>query len=260
MFSEKVPYPVRSSRPTKMSDPTPAESSPGSSTNSIVGPPSPMTSMRRNAPTSGEPKKRGNSRKTPSPADDDAGHGRRIALQQVYRQYSEPAADGDQRSFGSEHDSKAERGKCGSDDAEEVDRIDRPTGLEALGGLMAGRAREVVDRQGHQEAAQCNPGERPPQRFSMESKRRWKVGEDLPLDSGHSLQEEVGDGRHRGADDGAKHQEGQIAAGLEELERVAGGRGRFRRSRRTGHDSAAIDARRSLPAPGIADPRMRPTW
>ena len=55
MVREKDPNPVRLLRPTKMREPTPAESSPGTRTISIIGPPSPAISMRRKAPTSGEP-------------------------------------------------------------------------------------------------------------------------------------------------------------------------------------------------------------
>ena len=55
MASENVPSPVRLSRPTKMSAPTPEASSPGSSTRPIVGPPSPDASISRNAPVMGDP-------------------------------------------------------------------------------------------------------------------------------------------------------------------------------------------------------------
>ena len=40
----------------KMSEPTPAASSPGTSTTPSIGPPSPAASMSRNAPTRGEPR------------------------------------------------------------------------------------------------------------------------------------------------------------------------------------------------------------
>ena len=55
-FKEKVPKPVRLSSPTKIRAPTPAESNPGISTNSIIGPPRPAISIRRKAPTMGDPK------------------------------------------------------------------------------------------------------------------------------------------------------------------------------------------------------------
>ena len=57
MASENVPKPVRPSRPTKMSEPTPAASRPGTSTTPSIGPPIPDTSMSRNAPASGEPRR-----------------------------------------------------------------------------------------------------------------------------------------------------------------------------------------------------------
>ena len=53
--SENVPSPVRWSRPRKISEPTPAASSPGTSTSSSMAPPSPEASISRNAPSRGEP-------------------------------------------------------------------------------------------------------------------------------------------------------------------------------------------------------------
>ena len=53
--SENVPKPVQASSPTKMSEPTPAASRPGTSTTPSKGPPSPDTSIMRNAPTMGDP-------------------------------------------------------------------------------------------------------------------------------------------------------------------------------------------------------------
>ena len=53
--SENVPKPVQASSPTKMSEPTPAASRPGTSTTPSKAPPSPDTSIIRNAPTMGDP-------------------------------------------------------------------------------------------------------------------------------------------------------------------------------------------------------------
>ena len=53
--SENVPSPVQASRPMNTSEPTPAASSPGTSTSSSMAPPSPEASISRNAPSSGEP-------------------------------------------------------------------------------------------------------------------------------------------------------------------------------------------------------------
>ncbi len=55
MASENTPCPVQASRPMKISEPTPAASSPGSSTRLSIWPPSPDASMSRNAPTIGDP-------------------------------------------------------------------------------------------------------------------------------------------------------------------------------------------------------------
>ncbi len=55
MVSEKLPSPVQLSSPTKMSDPMPAATRPGTSTSPIVGPARPEASMSRNAPSSGDP-------------------------------------------------------------------------------------------------------------------------------------------------------------------------------------------------------------
>jgi len=50
-----VPSPVQLSRPTKISAPIPAASSPGSSTTPSMGPPSPDASISRKALGRGDP-------------------------------------------------------------------------------------------------------------------------------------------------------------------------------------------------------------
>ena len=56
MAREKVPSPVQLSRPTKISEPIPAASRPGSSTTPIMAPASPDASISRKAPRMGDPK------------------------------------------------------------------------------------------------------------------------------------------------------------------------------------------------------------
>ncbi len=53
---ENVPWPVQESKPTKMSHPIPAASSPGTSTSPSMGPPRPDASISRKALLRGEPK------------------------------------------------------------------------------------------------------------------------------------------------------------------------------------------------------------
>ena len=55
--SENVPNPVSLSKPRKMSDPTPAARRPGTNTTPSIGPAIPETSISRNAPAKGEPKR-----------------------------------------------------------------------------------------------------------------------------------------------------------------------------------------------------------
>ena len=55
MASEYVPSPVTLSSPMKISVPTPAASRPGTRTRPSIGPPRPLASISRNAPSSGEP-------------------------------------------------------------------------------------------------------------------------------------------------------------------------------------------------------------
>ena len=55
MAKEKVPKPVNELSPTKIREPTPAASSPGTSTRPSTGPPMPDASINRNAPRMGEP-------------------------------------------------------------------------------------------------------------------------------------------------------------------------------------------------------------
>ena len=40
---------------------------------------------------------------------------------------------------------------------------------------MTGGARQVADGQGHEEAAEREPGQWPPQRFAVETEAVWKI-------------------------------------------------------------------------------------
>ena len=54
---ENVPNPVNEFKPTKINEPIPAASSPGTRTSPRIGPPMPATSINRKAPRMGEPKR-----------------------------------------------------------------------------------------------------------------------------------------------------------------------------------------------------------
>ena len=144
---ENDPNPVRLLRPTKISEPTPAASSPGTSTISIIGPPKPSHLHEEEGADERRAQQRGDGGEAPGGADHHRRHRGGVALEQVHRENAEPAADGDQRRLWAQDDAEAQRGERGGDDAEELDRGDRAAGLEALRGLVAARAGEEADGQ-----------------------------------------------------------------------------------------------------------------
>ena len=244
MTNEKVPNPVRWFRPTKMREPTPATRRPGASTISMVCPPNPMISISKKAPTRGEPSSVAMAAKLPAAPMTTAAIGGAVLLDQVDGQDAEPAPDGDQGRLGSEHHTEAERGKGRRNDSEQVHGRHGPAGLEALRGLVPSGSGQVADGQSHQKPAQGEPGQRPPQWLSVESQLSGKVAEDLLLDLGDRLQEEVGNGRERDADDTAEDEERQIALGPKELCGVERTRTRRRRCGVCRHVSgASVDQR-----------------
>ena len=91
-------------------------------------------------------------------------HGRGVLLGQVHGQCAQPAADGDQRSLGTEDHTKAEGGQRGQDDAGKLGGGGCATGLEPLGRLVAGGTRKVLDGGPDQDAGDGQQRQRPPRR------------------------------------------------------------------------------------------------
>ena len=58
-----------------------------------------------------------------------------------------------------------------------------------------------MNGQGDEQPAQRQPRKRPPQRLAMEPDAGREIDEDLVLELGHGVQEEVGDRRHGDTDD-----------------------------------------------------------
>ena len=158
-------------------------------------------------------------------------------LDQVYGQDAEPAPDGDQWRLRTKHHAETEGGERRRDNPEELDGLYAATGLETLRGLVAAGSRQVADGQGDEDAAQCQPGQRPPQWLSLEPEALRERGEDLGLDSGHRVQEEIGHRGHRDAQEGSDQEERDVAPGLDDRGRVWGRR-RLRRCGGVGHGQA----------------------
>ena len=84
-----------------------------------------------------------------------------------------------------------------------------------------------------EQAAQCQPRQRPPERLPMETDARGQIDEDLVLELGHGIEEEVGDRRHGDADDGPEEEQHDVAPRPDDRSGVRRG-GRCRRRRRGG--------------------------
>ena len=200
-FSEKVPNPVRLSSPTKIKAPTPAESKPGKQHQLHHRTAQPGHLHEEEGADDGRAQQRGDGGEAPGDTDHHHRHRWCVPLEQVYRENAETAPDRDQGCFRTQHGAEAQRGEGRGDNAEELDGRHRPSGLESLRGLVAPGSGEVANGQSDEKPAQRQPRQRPPQRLAVESEAVRKVGEDLLLHPGDSLQEEIGDGSHRDADD-----------------------------------------------------------
>ena len=223
-----------SSRPRKISAPMPAESSPGTSTTPSIGPPSPAASSSRNAPSSGDPNSALIAAKLPAVAITVLACGGRVARGEAHREHAEPAADRDQRRLRAEHRAERERGERGEEDARQLDRGQRAAGLEPVGGRVAAGARQVADRQRHEQPREREQRQRPPDRRGIEPERVRQVVEQQLLQLRDQLEEPVRDGGDRDADQRRQHEQLHIGAGAQQRERI--GSGRARRIRR-GHPS-----------------------
>ena len=94
--------------------------------------------------------------------------GRRVLLDQVHREDADAAADRDQRRLGPEHDAEAQGRERREHDPGKLDRHHGAAGLEALGRLVAGGARQVADRQRDEKPGERRPRKRPPHRLGVE--------------------------------------------------------------------------------------------
>ncbi len=234
MAREKVPHPVRLSSPTKTRVPMPAARRPGTSTRPSTGPPSPEASMSRNAPMIGDPSRVLIAAKLPGSRHDGPHHRRRVTGGQSHGKHAEPAADGDERGLRAEDDAEGEGGQRSEEDTWELCGGGRaPTGLESLGRLVSRRSREIGDGEAHQHSGHGEQWEWPPHRGAVEAHLVRDRGEAPVLEEPHQLEEPVGHGRHRYAEQGGEHQELDVARRAQEGHRVGGLGGGCRRTRVT---------------------------
>ena len=210
-LKENVPNPVRLSRPTKIRAPTPAESKSGDQHQLHHRAAQPRHLHEKEGADDGRAQERGDGGEAPGDTDHDHGHRRRVPLEQVDREDAEAAPDCDQRRLRAQHRAEAQRGEGRRDDAEELDGLHRPAGFEALRGLVAPGSGQEANGQSDEQPAQGQPGQRPPQRLSVEPEAVREIDEDLVLELGDGVQEEVGNGRHGDADDGPQEEQDDVA-------------------------------------------------
>ena len=218
--SENVPNPVSSSRPRKISEPTPAASRPGTSTTPSIGPPSPAASRSRNAPMIGEPRSELIAAKLPAAAITVAAWSGASRDGQVHGQHAEPAPDQDQRRLRPEHDAEAQRREGGEQHARKLRGRERPRHLEPVRRRVSSGPRQVADRQRDQQAGQREQRQRPPGRRRVEPESLRQVGEQPLLQPRDEFEETVGDRRDGDADEGREHQQLHVATRSEQHERV----------------------------------------
>ena len=223
-FKEKVPKPVRLSSPTKIRAPTPAESNPGTSTNSIIGPPRPAISIRRKAPTMGEPKSVAMAAKLPATPITTTAIGGASRLNRCIARTPRPLPIAISGASGPNTAPRLSVAKAAATMPKSSTGAHRPAGLETLRGLVAARSGQVTNGQSDEQPAQRQPRQRPPQRLAMEPDAGREIDEDLVLELGHGVQEEVGDRRHGDTDDGAQEEQDDVAPGPDDRRRVRGRR------------------------------------
>ena len=142
MVSEKSPNPVRSFRPTKISEPTPAAEQTRHQHHLHGRPPEPDHLHEEERAVKGDPSNVAMAAKLPAPPMTTAAIAGRVSLDQVDCQDAEPTPDGDQRRFRAEHHAEAEGGEGRNDDTEQIDRRDRAARLKSFEGswpLVPGR-------------------------------------------------------------------------------------------------------------------------
>ena len=228
--SEKVPRPVQLSSPMKISEPTPAASSPGASTTPSIAPPIPATSIIRNAAGKRRAEERADRCEAPGGTDHRNGHLRRVALDQVDGEDSEAAADRDQRRLRARTTprlrvaNEAMTMPGSSIGGTGPDALNPSAGLcPAVPGryrIVSATSRPLSASSGIDHQAGWLSKPRSPGRVVQ-----------VLLQLGETLEKEVRGRRHRHTDHRAEQEQHEVRAALEKLERTRRSLCRWRRVR-----------------------------
>ena len=208
---ENVPSPVHESSPTKMSDPTPAASNPGTRMTLSRPPPRPATSIRRNAPTIGDPSNVLMAAKLPAtPMTTVAIAGasrlnRRTAIAPSPPPIAISGASGPSTAPRHRVASAATRmpGKSSAG-------AGPPVILMPSAGECPPSSGHIADRERDECATEKERQDRPPGRWAVKTDVHGHGGEEELLSLGDCGEEEIGEGGDRNADDGAREESYEV--------------------------------------------------
>ena len=149
------------------------------------------------------------------------GAGRGVPLGQPDGDHPEPPAESDQRGLGAEDHAQAQGREGGEHDAGKVDGAGWPAAhLEPVGGGVAAGPGQVPEGEGDQYPRHRQRQQGPPQRLGVEAQALGQVGEDPALHLADQREEEVSHRRDGRPDDRGQHQQGDIAPGPQQRQRV----------------------------------------
>ena len=153
-------------------------------------------------PGQGGPEQRADGGETAGRRDRRLGPGRSVPLDELDRQDTEAAAEGDQGPLGAEHHAQAQRRERRQHDARKIPGRRRSRAhLESVGGRVTALAGQVPDGQAHQHPGQQQRQNGPPQGFGVEAHGLGQIGEDPSLQLADQREKEVGRRRDGHADD-----------------------------------------------------------
>ena len=208
---EKLPRPVQLSSPTKTSAPMPEASSPGRATRLSVAPPIPAASMIRKAPSTGEPSSVLIAAKLPAEASTVTAIGGASFFARCTASAPSPPPMAMSGASGPRTAPRLSVVSAARATAGQLTGGRRATaGSEPEGGRVAAVAGEVADRQPGEQAAQRQPGHRPPGGHRPGDDLVGQVLEHPLLDLADQGQEAVGDRRDGRTEDGGEEQRPEV--------------------------------------------------
>ena len=131
------------------------------------------------------------------------------------------AAEGDERSLGSQHETQAQGGQRGEQDAGQFGWLGG-AGLDPLVGDVTAVTRQPHDRDGGQHPGDSEYGKRPPPRDGMQAQPAGQALVHLLLNPVHQLQEAPRGERDQHPDQRGEHEQDPVALAPDRRTRIGG--------------------------------------